>query len=61
MIQLTNEQMTEIAEALCHSFHCQKWESVEDENGSDVNRIAWKNAAMSAIAAYDKIVQQTKI
>jgi hypothetical protein len=52
---MNDETLTKLSEVLHRAFHAQKWISVIDYGeGSDENRLAWKNCVIDVIKAYEK-------
>jgi len=51
---MNEETLSKLSEVLCKAFHRQKWTSVDDDGeGSEINRIAWKNCIKVVIEAYE--------
>ncbi len=55
---MTKETLDRFAETLRARFHRVKWESVDDEFGSETNRESWRSCAQAVIEEYQKWIEE---
>jgi hypothetical protein len=57
-MNLSKETLDRLAKKLHSKFHRVKWESVDDENGSEVNRENWRQCAQAVINEYENWLKE---
>jgi hypothetical protein len=55
---MTKETLDRFAETLHSRFHRVKWESADDEFGSETNRESWRSCAQAVIEEYQKWIEE---